>query len=338
MSSFSNTSDGSLDFTATTTTGGVILAVVLGVEMILGLSMNLFIIVCSLYHFNQLKKSVDIYLLGLSVVNLSTCVLVMPLPITTIAAEGWIFGATVEQQVMTCKFSGWLFSTVNVQLVVLLAIISIDRCLFIVKPLIHKQYATKRIVSIILISIWIIVPLYTSMPFYGFGDFHFSRDLYLCVAQGTDVVYNVYSTVVILVLIAIILATTIWTFVHTHRFLKAHGATHRELKRMPSVPEAAANIAEDHIYTKRTKKLFGLFSLLLVAQLVALGPIAMVAVLRSVVPPTSLPASVLHTALPLFYTNNITNPLIQSHFRQDFKAVVNKGMDYIKNTCKKRQT
>lgn len=101
------------------------------------------------------------------------------------------------------------------------------------------------------------------------------------------------------------------------------------LKQMQPVLDAAANIAEDNIYTRRIKQLFGFFSLLLIAQFVALGPITPLAVVRSVVPPMSIPSAILHTAVALFYTTNVANPLIQSHFQQDLKAIVKNCMTHM---------
>ena len=323
MSAYNNTSNASdgdsFDFEVVKTTGGVIFAVVLGIEMMLGLLMNLFIMLYSLCHLGMLKKSADVYLFGLSIVNFSTCAFVMPFPIITIGAEEWVFGKTIEQKEMACKISGWLFSTVNHQLIYVLAIISLDRFIFIVKPLFHKQHITRRAALIILASVWIIIPFYASTPFFGLREFVFSRDLYLCSTRDENIIHKVYSTVVILVPIGIILVTTIWTFIYTHQFLK----NHQMLKQTQSVSDEAPNTrAEDHIYTRCIKQLFGFFSLLLIAQFVALGPITSLAVLRSVIPPMSIPSGILHTAVALFYTNNVANPLIQSHFQQDLKTMI----------------
>jgi len=96
---------------------GSLLAAVIGIEMILAMIANSFIILYTVSHVKVLKQPSTIFLSSLAVANLLMSCLFMPFTIITAAAGEWIFGKTEEEKETTCQVVGFVFAyTVGLQI------------------------------------------------------------------------------------------------------------------------------------------------------------------------------------------------------------------------------
>lgn len=294
-------------------TSGTVFAVALSMEMMLGIATNLFIIIFSLFYVKSLKKSANLFLFGLSLSNLCVCILVMPFPIITASFQEWVFGETIEDKEMSCHISGYLarcFSRTNIYM---LALISVERCLFITKPFVHKKYMQPTWSCSILVAVWLIIALISTGPFYGFGYYTFSPILCLC-APATDSlsVYSGFTFVVYAIPIAIIVITTLRTATFIQMFL-------RMMKRR-SIDDIGPQIAQpsqQKSYSKLIRNSRSLFALLLVIQIVVFLPGFVLYAADAIT--SSIVVCIVNIFL---YANNIINPILQALFRQDLRDFV----------------
>ena len=291
--------EGSIDFTIQPTRSGPVLAAFLSIEMVLAILTNSFIVIYTLLHCKPLTKQSGVVLLfGLAATNLFLSVTLL-LPITTAGAGEWMFGETVAQKEAICKLDGYLNMMKLLIRYDMLCLVSIDRFLCIVKPLVYKQYFKPKYAAIVMVASWLIIALVSTIPFYTSG-FFFLDSIYVCHAR-----MNVIFLTLIIVVIALIIGiTSIWTFVFTRKFLKKHH---------DSVPQSKE---QDNIYNKRVCKLFGIFSLMIMMQMVALT----IAILKNIVNVVVDPDPKELSQFVFIFGSSLSIiciPAIQCYFRND---------------------
>ena len=136
----SNDSDGYIDFTIPPIDDKIVRAIVLALILLIGIITNVFIIFYTLCHPKSLRNTSIIFLMGSSFVNVVTLMSLIPVQIVTTSAEEWVFGSTTKEKELACAiiayFTSISFKTASYSL----AIISVDRFIFLVKPLVHKRY------------------------------------------------------------------------------------------------------------------------------------------------------------------------------------------------------
>lgn len=137
---------------------GPVLATLVGVEFILSLLSNLFILAHTLYHSREsFKKSSTIFLFSLALSNLLTSLLYMFFVIISTSAEEWIFGPTDIVRNILCQLHGFIFAYFTTISIHTLSVISFDRFLSIVKPNFHQRFFTWKVALGIMMFIWVCV-------------------------------------------------------------------------------------------------------------------------------------------------------------------------------------
>ena len=135
---------------------GPVIATLVGIEFVLSLPSNLFILIYSLLNYRQsLNKSSTIFLFNLSLSNLLVTVFYMLFYIISSGAEEWIFGSTDYVRNILCQLHGFTFAFTTNILLSTLAVISFDRFLNIVKPLLHKRILTWKTAFGIVVFLWV---------------------------------------------------------------------------------------------------------------------------------------------------------------------------------------
>ena len=120
-------------FTLSEDINGPLLAAVIGIEIVIGLITNSFVLILTFCFIKNWKQPAIIFLTNMLLNNLVIILLVMPFSIITAASGEWIFGSTVNQKESVCQFSGCLFSYSFLVTRMNLMLVSFDRFFFIVK-------------------------------------------------------------------------------------------------------------------------------------------------------------------------------------------------------------
>ena len=144
---------------------GPVIATLVGIELVLSLPSNLFILIYSLLNYRQsLNKSSTIFLFNLSLSNLLMTVFYMLFYIISSGAEEWIFGSTDFVRNILCQLHGFTFVFTNSISLHTLAVISFDRFLSIVKHHLHGRFLTRRTALWIVVILWVsnVYLLYTA--------------------------------------------------------------------------------------------------------------------------------------------------------------------------------
>lgn len=295
---------------------GPVFAVAVGLELVLGLVLNLFIVLYTLCHCKVLQQPSMILLMWLALVSLLVTTLFLPFTVISAAAGGWIFGQTAGQKYGTCQFVGFVFSLGVTLTFHMLALLSIDRFLFIVKPLVHRSYVKPWVAWVLVSIVWFLAVLQNIAPFVGLGENDYAPFVASCLPSWYFTYYVLYYTVLTLVPITIITVTTLWTFCFTRMFLRR---ADKDLKLTSTT--VSMQQVEYNVYSKKIRHLFGIFGMLLAVLVASVIPFVLAGIASAGL---DIPAPVYATVFIVYFASTIAYPTIQAYFRQDLRdAVVN---------------
>ena len=281
---------------------GPAMAIAVGLETIISFSTNLFVLLFTLSQYKILKESSNIILTTFTVTNLLLSSIYMPSIVITAVTEEWIFGSTLEQQVASCQFVGFIYLWNTYQMTFTLTAISVDRFLFIVKPSIYKRFAKPLVIFLLMIFVWFIS---FGMSLLYVVQFKFRFDKYIGTCKPHFSKFSWFiavSSFEMIVCIGIIFVTTLWTFCFIRRVIKPH--------------QGSENEVQDHLYNRRIKKIIGLFTALLITNGITFIPVFLTAIFNFAVH-TGISGSTAIIPFQFYFFNTIMNPVMQLFFRRE---------------------
>ena len=327
--------DNNSNFTIGDDINGPLLATVIVIEICVSLIANLFVLIVTFCNIKVLKQSSNIFLTNLILGNLFMTIFYLPSIAVTAAAGEWVFGTTLEQKNGFCDFFGCLYLSNVFFLVFTLTTISVDRFLFIVKPLLHKRVMNTKVTVGIAIGTWIASGVLSLL---GFAQgYLFNSYVVSCLPDwragdgGFDLfaLFSLTTVSVIIVCVIIIVITTVWTFCFTKQFL-------HKLKQQATTTVVISAGREDstHVYDRRVFKLVGMFGSLLALTVVLYTP-GTILFSVGIVAGRDKIASVYTTGIVVvfYFSGYIFHPLVQSYFRKEQQEFIIKLLYTIHNCC-----
>ena len=306
----------------------VLRAIVLCVILLVGMALNAIVILYTISHPRKLKQSSILFLFGSSVVNLMVLLSQIPVEVVTTFTEEWVFGSTEEERKILCQVNGFFTNLSSFATSYILAIISVDRFILLVKPLAHKRYFKPRLSLGIIVATSIGLVIHQSINI-ALDRYEFNIALFFCSpTRFVGLSIAVLALIVLAIPFIIIIITTVWTFLSTHRFIRSD---HQRRVDAIGTREEEAKEIEDNLYTRQLKNLFGIFSLLLISQVASLLPPSILLVVSGATGPQNLPPLYSFFSVLFIYIGCITNPVIQSYFRKDLRNIFNAACVRVKN-------
>ena len=150
---------------------GSLLAISVGIVILASLIANSFVLVVTLYNIKVLRQPANIFLTNLILGNLFITIFHLPTTVTIVTgvAGEWVLGTTLEQKDGFCDFFGVVSNSNTYFETLTFTVISVDRFLFIVKPLIHKRFMNTKVAVTIAITTWIISVVLSLPAIIGVG-------------------------------------------------------------------------------------------------------------------------------------------------------------------------
>ena len=299
---------------------GPVFAVAVGIELILAIIFNLFIVFYTLCHYKILKQPSMIFLTGLALVNLLMPTLFLPFTVIAAAAGEWIFGETDEQRDGVCQFVGFVFSVAVTLTFHMLALISVDRFILIIKPTFYQKYMKSYIALILVGIVWLLAILKNISPFLGLGRNDFAGFVGSCLPVWEHTDYVVYYSILTLIPVLVIIVTTVWTFCFSCRFIR----------REQSVTSTQTEI-DSNVYARKMCNLIGLFGMLLIIMIASIIPFILAGVAIASVGIENIPGPVYASAFVIYFLSNIGYSVVQIYFRGDIRGAIWHGMRQLKS-------
>jgi len=176
-------------------------AISLLIFFILGVSLNVLIVTAILWK-KMYKQPAHIILLALVLVELFVCFTFYPMSIVSEFQSEFIFGSNDVTRCHFCQVG--VTSVIALHLnIFLVALLSLDRFLFVRFPLHYSEFVTVKMVLVTVIIIFIFCIAFSIPPVFGFGEIRFSNSISTCTlylygrATTTEnYVYVVFSLLV----------------------------------------------------------------------------------------------------------------------------------------------
>ena len=172
---------------------GYAIALILILFLVVGLPWNLWVIGIILYK-SLYHQPIVMLMLNLTITNLLLIIMVMPFVIVTGFASEFIFGPTDSIRCKVCQIGVVNIILPNVS-VHTLSLMSIDRLLYLKKPLKYKNIVTPGRMLAAIAFIWFLCIIIAVPPLFGFGSILFSYTVAGCVpifVGETSIGPNIY--------------------------------------------------------------------------------------------------------------------------------------------------
>ena len=157
---------------------GYATAVIVSLFFLTGVPWNLFVIVTIM--MKKLYSSPTLMLLlNLAITNLLICLLVMPFNIITGFSGEFLFGDTDAVRCRVCQTSVVLVILPWVSMHTI-ALMSVDRFIYLKKPLKYSTWITPKRMLCVIVTIWILCTVMSIPPLFGFGEIKFTYTFSAC--------------------------------------------------------------------------------------------------------------------------------------------------------------
>ena len=281
-----------------------------GLQAIAAITANSLVLLLTFCNPKVLKQPLIIFLTNLAIANLIGSVFLASTYAITVGAGEWIFGETIQQKIATCQVQGVIKTYTLCGSNLAFALISTDRFLFIVKPLIYKNHVKPWTAVTACIGSWMISGIIGILPILGLGMYRFESSTAVCVIDATANAAKIFIVILVVFVFACgatISVTTLWTFCFTRNFLK----------RLDSNP----NKDSKSIYNYRVKKVFGIFGSLLTVTAVGYGLFFCLPGIRIIMTARGqeVPSFAPTIGTMGEISTTVINPIIQLYFRNDIR-------------------
>lgn len=220
---------------------GTATAVVLLVFMVVGLPCNLLIIVSMLWK-RLYQQPAHILLLNLAINDLLMCVTYLPINITSAFAGEFIFGSNDVVRCHVCQL-GVIFVIFAHFNFFIIALLALDRFLFIKFPLQYNRIANIKTTTAAVVCTWVFCVTVSLPPLFKFGEIRYTWSISTCslyLLGSTDLTENIYYEVfsigIAFVLpIPILVVTNVWVGCivckQLNKMYRTRNSTEREGKK-----------------------------------------------------------------------------------------------------------
>ena len=196
---------------------GIAMSVIMTLMFIIGVTWNLIVIIIILVKRLCRIPSV-LLLLDMAITDLLFCLLIMPFSIVAGFAGEYIFGNSDYTRCQVCKFNQ-VFIILTIKTVFTLLLVTIDRLIYLKKPLrYHSLITSKKVIFLILLA-WIVSLALALPPFFGFGDIAYDIKLSgICFSTfigattaAPNYAYTIFIMVFILPCVIAVTVINVWT-------------------------------------------------------------------------------------------------------------------------------
>ncbi|XP_006817007.1 histamine H2 receptor-like [Saccoglossus kowalevskii] len=122
----------------------------------------------------QLHTITNVFIGSLAVGDLIMGILVMPYCAFYWIAQEWVFGD------QWCQATAFFHSMSCTSTALNLAMVSVDRCFAVTRPLRYNVIMTSYSTATMVIYVWIHAILFAALPLFGWGSYRFSYKLGIC--------------------------------------------------------------------------------------------------------------------------------------------------------------
>ena len=297
------------------------IAAVLFLLMLLAVPWNLLVIIAILQNKLYIQPTVML-LLNLTVTNLLLSLLVMPFNIYIGIRGEYVFGYSDQQRCAVCQTGIFTIILPCVSLHTL-ALISVDRFIYLKIPMKYDTTVTKWRVLVAIAIIWVICTVIALPPLFGFGEINFSYEVATCtlIFIGQTHISQNYNYVLLLMIFVTIPVITLFVM-YVWIVCIIRSSLVRKLKR--SVPIARNTeslvVAVTRVHGKSQLRMAWLFSAIFTANIITWLPVIGMAVSAGV--GDAAPALAFTIVYLVYLSETVIHPVLMVFIIRDIKEAI----------------
>ena len=301
----------------------IVLATIVLIFLIIGLPSNVILIISIIKH---LKLPTYILLLNLAIADVLVCAMFMPFPIISGYAGGFIFGNSDKVRCQVCQL-GIVYTGLSIASLNLLALISLDRFLYIKFPLKYYSYVTPKRTLFSAIITWLFSTVQAILPLIGFGEIRYSYSICFCQVyfiDSTHLTYNIFYILLLAILsllpIIVIIVTNIWIVLIVRQHLKKLYKIRKSFGNKKELQNHQRTLKRKITKTKNKKQvaLLRAFGTILCANVITWVPAVVLAFAH--VKKDEWPLGIYIFVFLTFISNSIIHPLVEGWFIPELKT------------------
>ena len=185
-------------------------SVLLGTAGLFGVFGNILILICVLL-YSALRRSSNVFVVCLAITDLIVCIYVIPVAIVT------SYTNVATSQPIFCEISAFIFTTSSGVSTQFLALIAIQRYIYVCKPLTRSRHLFRpKWISLIVSAVWILVASLAAQGWSGWTSYMFDRDLEVCTLKtNASKSFNIIAAVLAVIGPLIIMTFSYGSVIHT---------------------------------------------------------------------------------------------------------------------------
>ena len=292
---------------------------------VIGTPFNVYVII-SIFRKHLYNNPTMMLLLSLATADLLICIIVLPITIITGIADSYIFGDTDYVRCQVCQM-GLLFHIFAFASIYTVALISIDRFLYIWRPLRYKKYMTVKIVRSLIVSAWLLSTAVSVTPLFGFGTLYFDRSALTCTLAfkgysrlAKNTWYILFLALIEAIPIVTLIVTNVWVFCIALKSTKKH---YKMMNQQKYVDDLLKRINQEK--NKQELRLIKTFIGILVVNVITWIPALVILTSSTTYEPTeslySMDAYVFKGSFTYLtvLSQSVVHPIIESRILFSFK-------------------
>ena len=244
--------------------------------LVIGTPFNIYVII-SIFRKHHSTEPTMMLLLSLATADLLICIIVLPITIITGIADDFVFGGSDYVRCQVCQM-GLLFHIFSIASMYTVALMSVDRFLYIWRPLRYERYMTVKIVRSLIVAAWLLSIAVSVTPLFGFGSIIFSQFVLTCtVAFGgssrlaKNIWYLLLLVLVGMVPIISLIVTNVWVFCIALKSMRKH---YKMMNEQKYVDDLLRRVKQEK--NKRELRLIKTFIVILVTNVVTWIPVLVI--------------------------------------------------------------
>ena len=303
-------------------------AAVVSLLLLLAVPWNLLVIIAILKKRLYVQPTVML-LLNLTVTNLLFSLLVMPFNIFVGIKGEYVFGNSDKQRCAVCQAGIFVLILPWVSLHTL-ALISVDRFIYLKRPIKYDTIVTKWRVLVTIAVIWVLCTILALPPLFGFGEINFSYTVATCtpiLIRETHIAPNyVYISLLVIegsIPIIILFVMYVWIvyIIRSSLVRKLRRALSLSIRKMKS--KSVRSIAASKTHSKSQLRMVWLFGAIFTANIVTWLPILCLAITLTIL--KTARSSLVYTFPFLSYmSETVIHPVLVVFLLRDIRSEISK--------------
>ena len=292
-------------------TSGLVTAVFFLLFLVIGLPWNLLVVVTIVKQKLYTQPTI-ILLLSLVITDLLLLVFHLPLVMVTGFSGEYVFGSSDSVRCSVCSNTGFVTVLCSLNSIFTIGLMSIDRFLFIYKPLHYDRYITKWRTLVAIAVAWLVAVVMGVLPLANFSTITYSAQVLSCVIifRGD---FAIFLLIVICFAILPVIVFNIWVCWIVQKNIRAiykvgqskleDSGTYRSVKKK-------RHEKERHLYL--------VFGALLCSNIISWLPIILASLITlsgMAVSPNAIIASLI-----LFFSQVTVHPIIETALLKEVRV------------------